>query len=163
MYYTNSNHSDWPRYHLLIGQFSKWHFGPEKKTQLYPKGKDLLFSTANMPRSSPQDGDLVWQHKTKTGFQQNVYIMYHSTENWENAESILDEGFRNSNGSESKLGTGIYVTRSLEKAIQYGPITFKLLVYPGLTKKIRSSDDPMLKTWQRSYGCAWVPPTFLAL
>ena len=29
------------------------------------------------------------------------------------------------------LGNGLYVSRDIEKSIPYGPVTFKLLVYPG--------------------------------
>ena len=84
--------------------------------------------------------------------------MYHSTKTWQKVESILQNGFRNSNAKENMLGAGIYVSRSLEKAKAYGPFTFKLLVYPGLVKTIREQNDPMKKCWQEQYGCAWVPP-----
>ena len=84
--------------------------------------------------------------------------MFHSTDSWENVENILENGFRNSNTTDNMLGAGIYVSRSIDKARAYGDFTFKLLVYPGLVKAIRSQGDPWQKTWQEDYGCAWVPP-----
>ena len=84
--------------------------------------------------------------------------MYHSTKTAAQTESILKNGFENSDASNNMLGAGIYVSRSLEKAKRYGPITFKLFVNPGLVKVITKQDDPEMKTWQEESSSAWVPP-----
>lgn len=100
----------------------------------------------------------VWHHKTKTGFDQRVMIMYHSTPSSENAASILANGFLPSRPENNMLGRGIYVSASIKKCIKYGLITFKLLVYPGLVLPIHYQGHPQQKTWQNNYSCAWVPP-----
>lgn len=104
------------------------------------------------------DSNLVWSDTTTSGCNRKVFIMYHSTKTWQNAMSILENGFQSSRASENMLGAGIYVSRSLDKARAYGPITFKLLVYTGFVKVIKEQGDPMQKSWQEHYSCAWVPP-----
>ena len=39
----------------------------------------------------------------------------------------------NYKGSHLFLGDGLYVSRDIEKTVRYGPVCFKLLVYPGKT------------------------------
>ena len=100
----------------------------------------------------------VWELKTETGFDQRVFIMYHSTTDAWMAENILRDGFIPSDSYSNMLGSGIYVSTELEKCLAYGDITFKLLVYPGQFKPIKYQDHPRQKNWQEDYGCAWVPP-----
>ena len=100
----------------------------------------------------------VRSNRTKTRFNQRAFLMYHSTHSPEAAESILSQGFRCSSAHNNMLGKGIYVSANLNKCLNYGPITFKLLVYPGLFKPIRFQGDPEQKSWQENYGSAWVPP-----
>ena len=82
--------------------------------------------------------------------------MYHSTKTWEQAESILDNNFYPSD--DGMLGMGIYVSSTLRKTEAYGPITFKLLVYPGRICLVDRQGHPMQKTWQDDFGSAWTPP-----
>ena len=84
--------------------------------------------------------------------------MYHSTKTWQQAESILDNGFYPSDHSRSMLGEGIYASSIIEKTRNYGPITFKLLVYPGRICTIKYQDHPLQKAWQSDFGSAWTPP-----
>jgi hypothetical protein len=100
----------------------------------------------------------VWNQETTSGFRQSVFVMYHSTKDWESANGILDKGFNQSSGSDQMLGTGIYVSATMRKCIGYGPITFKLLVYPGLVCTVDRQDHSLQKTWHSQYGSAWVPP-----
>ena len=102
----------------------------------------------------------VWELKTETGFNQRVFVMYHSTDSPWAAECILQDGFIPSESSGNVLGSGIYVSTELEKCLAYGDITFKLLVYPGLFKPIKYQSHPEKKTWQENYGCAWVPANY---
>jgi len=108
--------------------------------------------------------DPVWSQTTRSGFRQQVFIMYHSTKNPENVSSILHNGFKISQkGSTWRpgllLGDGVYVTRDIEKTIGYGDVCFKLLVYPGKTF-IVDDDTPQEErvSWQREHSSAWIPP-----
>lgn len=83
--------------------------------------------------------------------------MYHSTKTWEQAKSILDNNFYPSDESRM-LGRGIYVSSTLRKTESYGPITFKLLVYPGRICLVDCQGHPRQKTWQSDFGSAWTPP-----
>ena len=87
--------------------------------------------------------------------------MYHSTTP-ENAASIIrDNGFRISSDAlhdGRMLGDGIYVSSTIAKARKFGPVTLKLLVYPGRICVINRKDHPLQKSWQTNYGSAWVPP-----
>ena len=87
-----------------------------------------------------------------------VFVMYHGTPTWQQAESILNYGFYLSNHSSSMLGGGIYVSSTIQKTYNYGPITFKLLVYPGRICTINHQGHPRQKTWQSDFGSAWTPP-----
>ena len=84
--------------------------------------------------------------------------MYHSTETWEQVESILANGFKQSSHHENMLGEGIYVSSDLEKTLTYGDFTFKLLVYTGRVCRIDRQGHESQKSWQSDYGSAWVPP-----
>ncbi|XP_023322799.1 uncharacterized protein LOC111697135 [Eurytemora carolleeae] len=101
--------------------------------------------------------DPVWVQTTRSGFRQQLFVMYHSTREVENVARILDEGF-NLSGSDKVLGNGLYVSRDLNKSAPYGPVTFKLLVYPGKTKTIQRSDDPLKTSWHKEFSAAWIPP-----
>ena len=87
-----------------------------------------------------------------------VFVMYHSTKTWQQAESILDNGFYLSNHKNTMLGRGIYVSSTIQKTYGYGDITFKLLVYPGRICTITHQGHPRQKSWQSSFGSAWTPP-----
>ena len=84
--------------------------------------------------------------------------MFHSTETCEQVEGILDNGFKLSSRRENMLGEGIYVSSTLEKTLAYGAFTLKLLVYTGRTCTVDEQGHPKQKSWQKDYGCAWVPP-----
>merc|ERR1712038_569201 len=100
----------------------------------------------------------VWRQRTTAGFKKQVFVMYHSTKTWQQAETILDNGFYLSDHSRSMLGKGIYASSTFEKTQNYGPITFKLLVYPGRICLINRQGHPLQKTWQSEFGSAWTPP-----
>ena len=87
-----------------------------------------------------------------------VFVMYHGTPTWQQAESILDNGFYPSKHYSSMLGRGIYVSSTIQKTYGYGDITFKLLVYPGRICTITHQGHPRQKSWQSSFGSAWTPP-----
>ena len=111
-----------------------------------------------MAQATGTEGCRVWSNESTSGFERSVFIMFHSTKTAEMAESILTKGFICSKPEGNMLGKGIYASKSLQKATGYGPVTFKLLVYPGMVKTIKKQDDPMVKSWQKDYESAWVPP-----
>ena len=84
--------------------------------------------------------------------------MYHATNDPRNVSNILNYGFNISQGSHLLLGDGLYVSRDIEKTQIYGPVCFKLLVYPGKTLGVEEMEDPMRQAWQAEYSSAWVPP-----
>lgn len=83
-------------------------------------------------------------------------IMYHGTDS-SNVESILDNGFRPSDNTKSMLGTGVYVSRELEKADCYGNVILTVLVHLGQVQQINTMSGPSNKTWQTTHDTAWVP------
>jgi hypothetical protein len=99
----------------------------------------------------------VWNQETKSGFRQQVFIMYHGTRNADTARSILLKGFASSTGHSQMLGNGIYVSASLAKCKAYGDITFKLLVYPGSVCTVKYQGHPLQKKWHSQCGSAYVP------
>jgi len=56
------------------------------------------------------------------------------------------------------LGEGIYASRSLIKAQNYGKVVFRLLVFTGKVKKINFQNHSFQKSWQERFDSAWVPP-----
>uniref|UniRef100_A0A3B3DI11 PARP catalytic domain-containing protein n=1 Tax=Oryzias melastigma TaxID=30732 RepID=A0A3B3DI11_ORYME len=93
-----------------------------------------------------------------------TYVMYHGT-TWENAESIWENGFRQS--SKGMLGPGVYLSRDLEKARRYpieleddeDRVIIKVKVNVGRVIAIRYQNHPLQKTWSsQGYDSAWVPP-----
>ena len=86
--------------------------------------------------------------------------MYHATKNPDNVASILDSGFKISQGQDGclALGDGLYVSRDIEKTLSYGSVCFKLLVYPGKTLRVSEKCDPLRQAWQGEHSSAWVPP-----
>ena len=100
--------------------------------------------------------DPVWSQTTKSGFQQQIFVMYHATAR-ENVSNILQEGFKNSQGSTLTLGSGLYVSRDKDKAESYGEVCFKLLVYPGKTYGVWDPEDPLRFKWNRDHSSAWIP------
>jgi len=103
--------------------------------------------------------DPVWVQTTRSGFRQQVFVMYHSPRAVEMVESIVENGFKPSDPNNKQvLGCGVYVSRDIAKASIYGRITFKMLVYPGKTKTIIDKDDPLRTSWQTEFSSAWIPP-----
>jgi len=103
--------------------------------------------------------DPVWSQTTRSGFRQQVFVMYHATRTVENVEKILNEGFKVATMQPHLiLGGGLYVSRDISKSQAYGPVIFKLLVYPGKTKTITERGDPMMLTWNKEFSSAWIPP-----
>ena len=106
--------------------------------------------------------DPVWSQTTKSGFRQQVFVMYHATRDVANVADILDQGFKISQGGAARnlaLGDGLYVSRDIEKTLGYGDVCFKLLVYPGKTVLVEEQGDPMRTSWQGEYSSAWIPAT----
>jgi len=107
--------------------------------------------------------DPVWSQTTKSGFRQQVFVMYHATLA-QHVTSIINNGFRNSQGSVNShggnlvLGDGLYVSKDKNKAEPYGEVCFKLLVYPGKAFGVYDGNDPEKTTWNKNYSSAWVPP-----
>ena len=66
--------------------------------------------------------------------------------------------FHISQGRHLMLGDGLYVSRDIAKTHGYGPVCFRLLVYPGKTKRVTDQDDPLRTGWQATHSSAWVPP-----
>jgi len=105
--------------------------------------------------------DPVWSQTTKSGFRQQVFVMYHATREIEHVAGVLDHGFKisQSKGRNLLLGDGLYVSRDIYKTQEYGEVCFKLLVYPGKAVRVTEMADPLRTTWQSEYSSAWVPPT----
>jgi len=103
----------------------------------------------------------VFKSKTSSDHVQKVYVMYHGT-SVSSAISIMKEGFRPSTPESTvrgmMLGQGVYVSRDPNKAMRYGQIVLKLLVYTGKTCQITTSNKLLRSTWQQSYDSAWIPP-----
>ena len=95
----------------------------------------------------------VFTKTTASGFHHNFYIMYHAT-NATNIESILNNGFRKS--TTGRLGAGVYCSLDINKAMGYGNVILKLLVYAGKTLRCTASSPP--NGWQNNYASCWVPP-----
>jgi hypothetical protein len=110
-----------------------------------------------MASNSKFSKHLAFYQETTSGFRQQVFVMFHSTPTWENAVSILEQGFYPSRPSRM-LGQGIYVSSTLRKAEAYGTYTFKLLVYTGKICTIDRQGHPLQKSWQSQFGSAWVRP-----
>ncbi len=84
--------------------------------------------------------------------------MYHGTQ-VDSAIKILEEGgFNISKGQGQMLGNGLYVTKDIDKTINYGPVVFRLLVYPGRVAVVNCQGHHLQKKWHEEYGSAWVPP-----
>lgn len=108
--------------------------------------------------------DPAWMQTTRSGFRQQVFVMYHSTKTLESAVKILTEGFnisqRGASGNPNLfLGDGLYVSRDIHKTQMYGAICFKLLVYPGKTFVVEENTTPEDRvSWQGEFSSAWIPP-----
>lgn len=84
----------------------------------------------------------TWSQTTKSGFRQQIFVMYHSTQ-VENVESIIENGFDISTGQGKLLGNGLYVTRDIQKTLPYGNVCFRLLVYPGKSLCVTNLNDSL--------------------
>ncbi len=60
--------------------------------------------------SRAHSNDTVWSQTTKSGFRQQVMVMYHGTDA-ASAEAIIRGGFNLSDHTENMLGRGIYVSK----------------------------------------------------
>lgn len=73
-----------------------------------------------------------------------------------------DNGFEKS-GSNAMLGEGLYITDTLEKALNYAKskdcedVIFKLRVDLGRCYTVKKHDERM-KSWHREYDSVWSPP-----
>ena len=81
--------------------------------------------------------------------------MYHGTSS-SNARSILQGGFRPSSGG--MLGPGVYCSRDINKARNYGDTVIRVRVDVGRVKVIDCASDRD-SSWQSgAYDTAWVKP-----
>eukprot|EP00435_Cladocopium_sp_Y103_P072943 s265_g41.t2 len=84
------------------------------------------------------------------------YTMYHGT-NTEAAKEIEANGFQPSGNG--MLGSGVYASRDIRKAMAYGPVVFEVSVDVGRVKRIDRQGHPLQKAWSlHGYDTAWVPP-----
>ena len=97
---------------------------------------------------------MLYSNTRPSGFVDRILLMYHGTDP-KNIDSILSTGFHHSD--DGMLGKGIYVSEDINKTFRYGPVTFKLAVYMGKTRKITSQGQSDRTTWQSQANSAWVP------
>ena len=84
------------------------------------------------------------------------YIMFHGTSHV-SADSIEKYGFRPS--IDGMLGSGVYVSSSVKKAVNYGPVVLMLDVEIGKLITIDRQNHPRQKNWANlGYEAAFVPP-----
>jgi len=106
-------------------------------------------------------GECVYRQEISSGHIQKVFVMYHGTSPG-NASYILREGFKPSRVSSTVhgmlLGQGVYVSRDKRKAMMYGKVVLKLLVYTGKTCHILTNNLKVRSTWHHSFDSAWIPP-----
>jgi len=108
--------------------------------------------------------DPAWMQTTRSGFRQQVFVMYHATKTPESAAKIIQEGFDISQGGPAGnpnlfLGDGLYVSRDIHKTQLYGTVCFKLLVYPGKTFVVEENTSKEERiSWQGEFSSAWIPP-----
>ena len=82
-------------------------------------------------------------------------IMFHGT-SLESAQSILRHGFEPS--VRGMLGAGVYVTRDVQKAANYGAAILEVKVNPGRVVVINKKGHNLQKCWHaRGYDSAWIP------
>ncbi len=84
--------------------------------------------------------------------------MYHGTSVPSAVQILNGGGFNLSGGPNQMLGNGLYVSKDMTKSLNYGPVVFRLLVYPGRVAIIDQQGHPLQKRWHSEYGSAWVPP-----
>lgn len=86
----------------------------------------------------------------------SVVIMYHGT-TLDNARHIMREGFRAS--TEGLLGPGVYLSRDLAKASNYGEAIVEVRAAIGRCVVINSKNARLKKNWHaHGYDSAWIPP-----
>ncbi|CAJ1397677.1 unnamed protein product [Effrenium voratum] len=82
--------------------------------------------------------------------------MYHGTSRTAAAQIEL-HGFCPS--SDGMLGAGVYLSRNLNKARNYGPVILECKVLVGKVARIDRQGHPLQKTWHDAgFDTAWVPP-----
>ena len=86
----------------------------------------------------------------------SVFTMYHGTSAVA-ASQIELHGFRPS--SDGMLGRGVYLSRDLRKARNYGPVVLECEVSVGRVARIDHQGHALQKTWSAAgFDTAWVPP-----
>ncbi|KAM4015437.1 uncharacterized protein ACNLHF_002105 [Anomaloglossus baeobatrachus] len=137
--------------------------------------QELELIMANQYGDSSNDFGDIWKEEHMPGFEElilhsndlpqdgKIYVMYHGT-TFSAAQKILEDGFAQSPPS-GMLGSGVYVSRDINKALRYPlydkseQVVLKLRVSVGRVKKIEHQGHPMQKTWnEHGYDTAWVPP-----
>ncbi|CAK9032997.1 unnamed protein product [Durusdinium trenchii] len=84
--------------------------------------------------------------------------MYHGT-SANSAAQIELGGFCPS--VDGMLGRGVYLSRDISKAQQYGAIILMCQVSVGRVARIDHQGHPLQKSWSASgFDTAWVPPRF---
>ncbi len=82
--------------------------------------------------------------------------MFHGTTE-KAAREIVQKGFLPS--ASGLLGEGVYMTRDILKAKNYGPVIIEALVLiPGKILTVAKTGHRLQKTWQlNGYDAAWIP------
>jgi hypothetical protein len=94
-------------------------------------------------------------HLQQCGSEGKIVTMFHGTSE-ANAKSILLHGFVPSTGG--LLGAGVYLSRDVAKASNYGPAIVEAQVNVGRVAVINRKTHPLQKTWKvHGYDSAWIP------
>jgi hypothetical protein len=85
-----------------------------------------------------------------------VLRMFHGT-SMESARAILRAGFRPS--TEGLLGAGVYLSRDVKKATNYGPVVIEAQVDVGRVAVIDKRHHQLQRCWNaHGHDSAWIPP-----
>ncbi|KEG10416.1 hypothetical protein DQ04_03741090 [Trypanosoma grayi] len=83
-------------------------------------------------------------------------IMFHGT-TLEACKHIMREGFKPS--MKGVLGEGVYLSRNVKKAVNYGPVIVECVVRVGSVVVIDKRNHHLRKNWPaHGYQSAWIPP-----
>ena len=95
------------------------------------------------------------QHLMECGKDGKVITMFHGTSE-SIAKEILNHGFRPS--TSGLLGAGVYLSRDVAKASNYGPAIVEAKVDVGKVALINKKAHPWQKCWRsHGYDSAWIP------
>lgn len=89
--------------------------------------------------------------------QNSEVTAYHGTTE-HNATTIMSEGFRPS--SQGMLGKGVYMSRDVAKALNYGGsagVVVEVRARVGKVCRVDAQNHPMQKNWSTYFQTAWVP------